>query len=318
MRKVIFLMFTITIALPLHAQMNLKNLDIGFNRQQQAKKEYVREKELLKIYLIKAKPTLAQEVKIKNDFIPLDQALKQDLIIISETSQGGSVNELIFHNVSKHHIMLQMGDVITGGKQDRVIKTDYILQPGEKAVIDVYCVEKGRWSSSQQGVAQFNEYHSRISNDVRRTISTDGNQQAVWNQVDAIHESNDSQNSSSTYAAVTSNSRNLSHINSYVDFFYSQFRNMTDIVGLVAVSGNKVIGADIFASNKLLQNNLRNLLQSYATEAVLHGSEVSLSESSVHAWIHNLLENEDKQKEIINRSGSAVQVEGKNLKISAF
>lgn len=318
MRKFSATWIIIILALPLQAQMNLKNLDIGFRNNQKAKAEYVSTQEQLKIYLIKAKPTLAQEVKISKDYMPLDVALEQGLVLITETSQGGTVSELIFQNQSKHHIMLQMGDVITGGKQDRVIKEDRILQPGEKAIVSVYCVEKGRWNSSQEGVASFDGYHSRISNDVRRTIVTASSQQAVWNQVDAVHEKNNSHTSSSTYAAVTSNNRNQNQIESYVNFFYKQFKGMKDIVGLVAVSGNRVIGADIFASNELLQSNLRNLLNSYATEAVLHGDAVTLSDASVHEWIHNLLENEERQKEIIGRSGSAMEVNGQNVKISAF
>ena len=52
-------------------------------------------------------------------------------------------------NNSKRPLILLAGEIVTGGKQDRVIGKDRII-PAESDPIDlgVFCVEPGRWTGS--------------------------------------------------------------------------------------------------------------------------------------------------------------------------
>lgn len=300
------------------AQMNLDNLDIGFDDRQIADKSYVYSQEKLKLYVIKAKPTLAKAVNDNTNYIPLEDAIKNNYIRITEVSSGGEVNKLMFENTSDKTIILQLGDVITGGKQDRVVNEEKILQPSQKTFVGVYCVEQGRWQSNQHGTAQFNGYHSKISNKVRKSIAIEKSQQAVWKEVAEINDKNETETKSGTYAAISKNEENKKAIKNYVDFYYDEFSNSKDIVGLLAVSGNEIIGCDIFGTTQLFQTNVKQILNSYATEAVINGSVVTISDRKVSEYLNNLLEDEEKQQEIIEKKGSKLNKNGKNLKISTF
>lgn len=300
------------------AQMTLQNLDIGFTDNERVRKEYVHSTEQLKIYVIKAKASLAKEVGDDTDYIPLETALQKGFVKITEVSEGGEVNQLMFENTSSKTVLLQLGDVITGGKQDRVVREEKILRPYEKAFVGVYCVEQGRWNSGSNDKAEFKGYHSKISNDVRRTMVMERSQQAVWRDVEKVNTKNNTRSNSGTYAAVTKNEDTKKQIQRYVDFYTRQYSSDKDIVGLLAVSGDQVIGCDIFGTPKLFRSNLNQVLNSYATEAVLNGSAVTLSDAAVNRYLQDLLENEEKQAEILKHKGSNIKSNGKNLKISAF
>src|SRR5437870_11842857 len=63
---------------------------------------------------------------------------------------GASVNQLVLINRSNKPLVLLAGELISGGKQDRVIAKDRIVAPGaEPLPLDVFCVEHGRWRSEE-------------------------------------------------------------------------------------------------------------------------------------------------------------------------
>src|SRR5690242_8314817 len=64
---------------------------------------------------------------------------------------GAQVNQLMLVNNSKRPLLLLAGEVVSGGKQDRVIGKDRIV-PAESDPIDlsVFCVEHGRWVASSE------------------------------------------------------------------------------------------------------------------------------------------------------------------------
>ncbi len=58
-------------------------------------------------------------------FVPLQEAMESKLVIVDETSE---VNELAIENVSKtDEAIVQAGDIVKGGQQDRVLAVDLIM-----------------------------------------------------------------------------------------------------------------------------------------------------------------------------------------------
>src|SRR5712691_4134753 len=67
---------------------------------------------------------------------------------------GASVNQLVLINRGKKPLVLLAGELVSGGKQDRIVAKDRIVGPGERPLpLDVFCVEHGRWSSGTQFAA---------------------------------------------------------------------------------------------------------------------------------------------------------------------
>ena len=78
-------------------------------------------------------------------------------------SRGDEVNTLVLVNHSKRPLLLLAGEIVTGGKQDRIIAKDRIV-PADADPIDlsVFCIEPGRWteSSSTFGASAKSSAHS--------------------------------------------------------------------------------------------------------------------------------------------------------------
>ena len=74
----------------------------------------------------------------------LEEALLKNTIIVHET---GSVSELQIENTGDEPVFIQFGDIVKGGRQDRVLTTSFLIPPKSgKVAIGAYCVEQGRWS----------------------------------------------------------------------------------------------------------------------------------------------------------------------------
>ena len=78
----------------------------------------------------------------------LEEALARGRLKVNET---GSVNELTVENVGDDEVFVQAGEIVKGGRQDRVLSMDLLLPPSSGRVsIAAFCVESGRWAARGQ------------------------------------------------------------------------------------------------------------------------------------------------------------------------
>lgn len=76
--------------------------------------------------------------------LTLQEGLVKNAVEVRET---GSVNELQVMNTGDEAVYIQSGDIVKGGRQDRVLVVSMLLPPRSDLVsIPVFCVEHGRWS----------------------------------------------------------------------------------------------------------------------------------------------------------------------------
>lgn len=77
--------------------------------------------------------------------LTLQEALARGDVEVVET---GNVRELEIENKGNEPVFVQFGDLVKGGKQDRVLTVSLVLAPKSGRVpIGSYCVEQGRWSA---------------------------------------------------------------------------------------------------------------------------------------------------------------------------
>jgi hypothetical protein len=75
----------------------------------------------------------------------LGEALAKGTVVVHET---GNVRELKIENTGDEPVFIQLGDLVKGGQQDRVLTTSLLIPPRSGQIaIGAYCVEQGRWSS---------------------------------------------------------------------------------------------------------------------------------------------------------------------------
>jgi hypothetical protein len=204
---------------------------------------------------------------------------------------GPSVNQLVLLNRSKRPLLLLAGELISGGKQDRIIAKDRIIAPGSDPLpLDVFCVEHGRWSSG----SQFTETKTIVHPSVREQAAVDQRQTGVWASVMAgsagqrsaapsaaprisagdLAVAAQSDAPTQSYTKLYSSRRVAPLVDAIVDEVQRRFRKETvglkgeRLVGVVIAYGGEVAWSDIFASSELFDQYWSKLLRSYAIEAV--------------------------------------------------
>lgn len=257
---------------------------------------------------------------------------------ITERDQSGTVNSLTIENLSQDTIIVICGDVVKGGKQDRIIETDLVLAPKSgKKNLKVFCVESGRWQDSRQEVmvqrhnrfnsssrafsvsaSSFEGHYNKGSMSLRKVVEKEKDQGKVWNKVEELNVKNVTVTDTKTYTALSNSSDYSKRINQYVSFFQKQLARDSNVIGVVVVSGNKVLGCDLFATPALFRSQFSSLLHGYATEAIVNGSKVTIAPATVKAYTDKLLKDENTQKTFLKEKGNAFVDKGRKLRVSSF
>lgn len=204
---------------------------------------------------------------------------------------AGAINSLTVQNKSQDTVYLMAGDVVKGGNQDRVLAQDMVLPPRTLASIEVFCVEQNRWHYRDAGeqeetekqkkdrkVFAFSGYYNVVSNNIRRTVKYEKNQNSVWAAVGDLTMNNKASSTTGTYTALEESKDYTIERNRYLAFFEDKMDNVDNVIGMVVVSGNKVLGTDIFNHPNLFKKQYKVLLHSYVTDAVTNGEKVKIND----------------------------------------
>ena len=255
-------------------------------------------------------------------FITLDEGLRSGEVVVSEAGQlqglvrrrptppirfGPQVNRLLLVNNSERPLLLLAGEIVTGGKQDRVVGKDRIV-PGNSDPVDlgVFCVEPGRWTGTSaqfggtfQRDGQFATQMAQPS--VRKEAMAGRDQQKVWSEV---NESTRAMAAAApiagvagttSYAKVMGNDevqKKVDTVAAPVERSYEsvikQLRNRNAVGVVVAIDG-EIVWADVFASTQLLEKYWPKLVRSYATEAITrHTGKAGVDAKAAQAFLDDL------------------------------
>ena len=171
-------------------------------------------------------------------------------------------------------LLLLAGEIVTGGKQDRVIGADRIVAPHTGAIdLGVFCVEPGRWVESS---AKFGSMGAQMAQPSVHTPAMAGrNQNQVWDNVRAS-------NAKMAAALTGSEAVVVAGTSSYAKVFESEpvkkriaeyggaeserasLRELRGkgAAGVVVAVNGRVLWADVFASTELLSKYWPKLMRS--------------------------------------------------------
>jgi hypothetical protein len=267
-------------------------------------------------------PVVSSSMQDTSPFLTLDEGLSSGAVIVSEQgaaglarsrdgrpvavpqyNSGASVNQLVLINRGKRPLLLLAGELVSGGKQDRIIGKDRIVPVGSDPLpLDVFCVEHGRWTGAS---SQFDSSKTIVHPSVREQAAVGQNQNEVWSAVrsgtlaspkparagatggtpalppppaklstetigDAIATAAPTQ----SYRKIYEQSRAGTSVDEFVVELERRFNRATlglkgeRVVGVVVAYGGDVAWSDIFASGDLFEHYWSKLLRSYAVEAM--------------------------------------------------
>lgn len=204
--------------------------------------------------------------KPRIDILVLDEAMASKKVRIREQASE-SVNQLTFINKSEQPVFILAGEVIIGGKQDRIIGTNTIIPANTTLAVPVFCVEHGRWDNSGTEFKTANALaHGRL-----RGQASFAAQGEVWKEVAEKNKARKTANATDTYRQVAAQQNSsLKSQQNKVDQALSKIpaADRANMVGYVVALNGKVATVDMFQSPSLFKKVEQKLIKSYVTEAV--------------------------------------------------
>ncbi|HEX8108003.1 MAG TPA: DUF6569 family protein [Kofleriaceae bacterium] len=202
-----------------------------------------------------------------DQLLVLDEAMAARQVTIKEISDG-SVNSLTFVNKAPQPVFLLAGEVIIGGKQDRIIGRNTVIPANTTQEVPVYCVEHGRWTVQTKEFASARALaHGRL-----RGQASYAAQQDVWNEVAAKNVARKTVTPSDTYRRVAQQQSDgtLADMEKRVNAALAKLppADRGRMVGYAVALNGSVATVDVFGSPALFKKLETKLVRSYLTEAV--------------------------------------------------
>ena len=249
----------------------------------------------------------------KKNIITLQEAMKLKIFKVYETSE---VNELQVENISSQYdVFIQSGDIVKGGKQDRVLAISIIIPARSGRVsIEAFCVESGRWEKRKgEDAQQFSSSEERIvSKDLKMAANGQRSQSEVWNKVSEAQKKLTANTGVDVTANASGSSLQLALENSkvtatteeYVAKLAALTRGKTDVIGYAFAINGEINSADIYVSNHLFNKLWPKMLKAAAVEAVSESTVAAANAPSPKpAAIEGFL-NEAEKGEVKQRTTS--------------
>lgn len=264
-------------------------------------------------------------------FLTLDEGLKSGAVEITEAGRvrglvrprpggdpapdvryrGDQVNTLVLVNNSGKPLLLLAGEIVTGGKQDRVIARDRIVPAGGDPIdLSVFCIEPGRWVESSATFGASNKAPAAsfmVQPAVRQQAMVRKDQQEVWNSVRGSIAQMAAAAPAAAGGGGVSQSSNLNttsyakamqenNVSAKVDDAVAPVMKSREqvlarlrqeqAVGVVVAVRGEIVWADIFADTELLSRYWTKLVRSYAAESLSGGdSHAAPTESDAQRFL---------------------------------
>jgi hypothetical protein len=275
-------------------------------------------------------PVVAAISHDTQEFLTLDEGVRSGEVVVTESGNvqplmrrrptsvshdGAQVNQLVLVNNSKRPLILLAGEIVTGGKQDRVIGKDRLV-PAESDPIDlsVFCVEPGRWTASSSSFGSMGFAMAQPA--VRGKAMGAKDQGEVWSAV-RKQQADVSANlaapaaaavgGTTSYARVMANEAVKQQVDSVAEpiqrSYLSLIQQLRDrnAVGVVVAVNGEIVWADIFASTNLLEKYWPKLVRSYAAEAIVKQTGAhEVGVNSAQEFLNNM---EGRRETVENEPG---------------
>jgi hypothetical protein len=200
--------------------------------------------------------------------LTLDEGMASGKIKIRERGADGDVNSLMFVNRAEQPVFLLAGEVIIGGKQDRIIGRNTVIPAKTTQEVPVFCVEHGRWNGNDKEFRTAKALaHGRL-----RGRASYAAQSEVWSEVAAKNQMRKTTNKSDTYRAVAQQQSDgtLATMEKQVATALAAISaaDRARMVGFAVALNGAVATVDAFGSPALFRKLETKLVRSYLTEAI--------------------------------------------------
>lgn len=195
------------------------------------------------------------------EILTLDEGRARGALTIVERAQA-SVPELIAENHGKAYLLLLAGEILVGGKQNRVLREDLLLPPlSGPRNIAVYCVEQGRWN---EGRKDFESRASVVQPSVRSQVLRRAEQSRIWSGIATASRDLQAPSATGSYQAIYDKPEVRTHLENTTRSLDAKAAPAA--VGAAVFVGPSLAGVDCFHAAGLFAREWPKLLRAYALD----------------------------------------------------
>ncbi|MFW9933400.1 MAG: ARPP-1 family domain-containing protein [Candidatus Thorarchaeota archaeon] len=211
--------------------------------------------------------------ELQRELLSFDLALDLQKLTIDET---GNVPSLVFN--TDQSILIRAGEaVLGGGKQDRVVRESAIID-GRRSV-DVFCIEAGRWTPSNQGWI-----HVDVPVSLRRLILSGADQNQVWGHVAELLSLWGISSQTGALGAIYESFRGQFSMRA------ARFGRWDKQIGMIVTIDNVVMGVEMFGDIMSFGRDSMSLLTDAYVPNAMQRTEGTLTVSHVRKAVTDFLE----------------------------
>ncbi len=160
-------------------------------------------------------------------------------------------------------------------------------------------------------------YRGNTANGLQIIIDSTQNQTKLCDEIRKLLKQN-IQISSSSYKVLLSNKKISDTTNLYIEYFLRELRRKdSSITGMIAITGNKVMGADIFLTTSLFYQTLPNILEKFAAEATMSGAPPTLHHAQEKMYADEML-SPSTQNNFLHKKGKRFFYKGLLIQITGY
>jgi hypothetical protein len=231
------------------------------------------------------------------DYQLADEAIACGSAAVQETSEGGSVPELLVENRGDTRVLFLEGEELRGAKQNRILNTSIMVAARSRTHVPVSCVEEGRWQHTSKHFAAGNVrsphglhycLKSSVNASLKRQAGHRSDQSAVWHEVEKKQLAFGFQSPTMALADTYTN------LADQMAEYRKLLRFPEGAAGVAVAVGPKVVCVDVFdkpatcqkAWDRLLSGFIVDALQGTTAECPVDAKAVEhlLTESQASAW----------------------------------
>jgi hypothetical protein len=201
-------------------------------------------------------------------YVSAEEALAEGTLDVRETGED-LISALRVRNEGRRPVLLLAGEVLLGGKQNRILRDDVLLSPRSGWVrVPVACVEERRWSERSQ---KFRRRVRLAPQQLRAASQAGRSQKELWQGVRGYHERFGVESESRDLSALRDAEGVQAALRDYRRHF-SRHCWRPEVVGMVVARRGRIVGADIFCNTGVFRKHRDRLLDSYAIDCIAHHS----------------------------------------------
>ncbi|MBL7076725.1 MAG: hypothetical protein ISS31_04570 [Kiritimatiellae bacterium] len=194
--------------------------------------------------------------------LTLDQALQRDQLAIREVGDG-QVSRLAVRNDAALPVLLMAGELILGGKQNRMVRDDVLL-PRQSGWTDVtvYCGEEHRWRET----GGFRSGQTLSAPALRQMATGGATQDRIWSTIGEQLDAARVETPTASYQQLFESPE----LQRRLDACVAAVRPLPGprTVGCIVVRHRRILGGDLFGDPDLFAALWPKLCRSYAAEGI--------------------------------------------------